>query len=1515
MDRNGTETPIPTILGQSEFFSTIATIGVYGEPPTRLVEMDSDYEMVSDHVRERVGALVENARLNADKLPEIAAGCLHQAGRFLDRNAKRPSEAWRCHGGALTILPGYRPALAAMRRLARRGEESDKLVVALNASVEVPGLAAETVASLVEKSAVDLKSGNDAGALDSLREAVRESPDTILPHLLKLGPAARRGDDHELIESLHVVADRWPQEGVSVAARMALVLAEERLGNLDAALEQLEKITPDEQYKTALAWLKVRLQIRTGAIDEAVGTLGDLRDGSGSEEFTFAVDRFRKAVNTLSLGKRETDESTVESSWEIDLVSRWKSDDFGAEVKAAGAAVDFVSSDAMKAALFENALLAAIDDDSGEREIPQDVDRTTPRGRALALALREVDKEDEAALLEDPEADPLGCLHAALTRGEDAAAIKALESLGKKATGETDRWDILVAQAAVMRDSGTQPDNVLEVLKNEATPIHVHKRPLASLIRLHDRTPESLASLALSQAGDVKNPDEKADLLSFAATHFEKFDPTRAAELHREALSLCPTCLMALSALEREGNDHATMAIALAAAAESSIDERDRAVSFIKSGAHYLASGSGSAALESFIKALKVAPGDEELRDSILRLAACHPEILEDTSLLQPQDLESFSLEGLLSLGALASGLDAVAATRLFGKAIEMDPEDPIALVGFTESALKSGRRSEESSRLLSLLRDASTPQEEAWVYLRIAQVDERYGEDVGAAMLSLMTLEEKLPGHRPTLGRLAMYYARQKRVQDLARIANALSSSLNDDEDATSAAMVAWRESSIDIEALRTAVSRQPTSVLHLAYLEARTEDIGERRACLEGIVRQLGESVVHGSRLADLLEEGGEAQAALELRRQALENCPDSLLDLLGMERIQEREQDYPALVETLIRIAGTSNVKEYQIAKLLAAARITQEQMNDSPRAAELCLEVLQKDPVNEEAFDRGKAILDNAGDSIMMGRLLSARVEGVIDPAQKHQLLIDIANTKLKDNDREGAKASLVQALSLFPSDLATHRWMASLRMQDEEWEEAIHHLMEAAKNVKDPETGMEVFYDLGVLYMDRSERKDLAEKSFVKVLGWSRDHFPAMERLGVLYVMMGNWGRAAQALERVIMLATDPSVKTAKMVDLARVLENNLNRSKDAERVVSEARRIDPLDIRPVEYLAGMYTRQNDPMALNVLLDQALTMQAAAIVKNPDSGVLYSNMLFVLTMKSQDEVASLAAAAMGIVGAEPTEHSKTASVESTWTLGSRISDPVVEGYICPKQVPIGMRATLQAIEEPVAKLFGFSLKQLGLGRDARVDRKLPLPSAITDLATAFGIKPEPVVYAGDDNDIRVIPGSPFAVIVPAHVVGSTEDAVVRFAAAFAVASIRWGISLATILTEQQLQQTIGGLVKLFVPDFKPAGLDPSVLVSVSKNLDSVLSAKIKAIVQPFAFDCAKVVELGDVRENIITMSHRAGFLSAGSLTGSVEALRAIAGNPSAPIDQLPVVGRMMSFIFSKDHLELRKRMGI
>ena len=1513
MDRNGTETPIPTILGQSEFFSTIATIGAYGGPPPRLLEMDAGCEEVSGYVRERVGALVENAMLNAGKSAEIAAASLHQAGHFLDSRAKRPSEAWRCHGGALAILPGYRPALAAMRRLARRGGESDKLVVVLNACVEAPGLPTEIVGSLLEKSAVEIKSGSDASALDSLREAVRVSPDAILPHLLKLGPAAREGDDHEFIESLHVVADRWQEQGVSIAARMALVLAEERLGNLDAALEQLKEIEKSEQNKTALAWLKTRLQIRTGALDEAAKTLGDLCDESGSGEFFLAIDRFRKAINSLSLGEWETDESTMESSWEIDLLCQWRGGDFGAEVKVAGAAVDFVSSDAMKAALLENALLAAIDDDSGEEKIPKDMDRSTSRGRALALALREVDKEDETSLLADPEADPLGSLHAALTRGEDATVIKALEVLGRKATEERDRWDILVAQAAVMRDTGTEPAKVLEVLKNEAN--RIHKRPLASLVRLHDRTPESLASLALSQAGDAKNPDEKADLKSFAATHFEKFDKTRAAELHREALSLCPTCLMALSALEREGSDHSTIAIALAAAAESSIDERDRAASFIKSGAHHLASGATLRALESFIKALKVAPGDEELRDSVLRLAACHPEILKDMDLLRPQDLENHPIEGLLSLGALAFGLDAVAATKLFGKAIEMDPEDPIALVGFTESAFKSGRRSEESSRLLSLLRDASSPQEEAWICLRIAQVDERYGEDPGAAMLSLMTLDGKLPGHRPTLGRLALYYARQKRTQDLAGIAHGLSSTLNDDEDAACAALVAWRESTIDIEPLRIAVSRQPTSVIHSAYLEARAGDQEERRACLESIIRQLGESAVHVSRLADLLEESGEAQAALELRRQVLENSPDSLLDLLSMERIQQREHDYPALIETLIRIAGTTRVKEFQIAKLLAAVRIAQEHMNDPQRAATLCLEVLQKDPANEEAFDRGRAIIENAGDSIMMGQLLSARVGGVIDPAQKHQLLIDLANTHLSDNDREGAKSSLVQALELFPSDLDTHRWMASLRIQDEEWEEAIHHLMEAAKNVKDPETGMEVFYDLGVLYMDHSERKDLAEKSFVKVLGWSRDHFLAMERLGELYMSMGNWGRAIQALEHVIKLATETEIKIAKMVDLAHVLETNLNRSKDAERVLFEARRIDQLDIRPVEYLAGMYTRQKDPMALNVLLDQSLTTQNAAIVENPDNGILYSNMLFLLTMKSQDEVASLAAAAMRIVGAEPTEYSKVVSAENTWELGARISDPAVEGYICPKNLPVGMRATLQAVEEPVARLFGFSAKQLGLGRDARVDRKLPLPTAIAELATAFGIKPEPVVYAGDDNDIRVIPGSPFMVIVPARVVGSTDDNDTKFAAAFAVASMRWGVSLGTILTEQQLQQTVGGLVKLFIPDFELAGLDSSVLVSVSQNLDKLLPAKVKATVQPFAFDCAKVVELGDVRENIITMSHRAGFLSVGSLTGTVEALRAIAGNPSATLDQLPIVGRTMAFIFSKDHLELRKRLGI
>jgi tetratricopeptide (TPR) repeat protein len=712
--------------------------------------------------------------------------------------------------------------------------------------------------------------------------------------------------------------------------------------------------------------------------------------------------------------------------------------------------------------------------------------------------------------------------------------------------------------------------------------------------------------------------------------------------------------------------------------------------------------------------------------------------------------------------------------------------------------------------------------------------------------------------------------------------------------------------------------VSRDPDALPALTELEARTANADERRELLDRIVERLAGSGTYLSRLADACEAAGDSERAVQLRQAALEADPDSILELHGLERAQRALGDLTGVADTLLRHAGCTSLPEHKMESLLQAAQIVRDQLGDAPRAAAIFLDMIAADPLDDEAYQQGRALLEQTGDLAMLDRLVGLRIGGTEDQATKHTLLLELADVRLRNNDHQGTKVALGLALELAPNDLPTRRHLAQLHRDDGEWPEAIDNLMEAARLARDPETGIAIFYALGELYMDHSDRKDLAEKSFVKVLGWDRSHFAAMERLADLYAELGNWTRSAQALERLVTLATDPEVKVRKMVALASALETKLDRARDAESLLNEARRTNPGAIGPVEALAAMYARQRDSMALNVLLDQSLAQQSLAAATDPDDAATYGNIMIILTMKADDDIASLAAAAIREVGGTPPVRGdlNPNPPEAKWEVGGRVGDPALEDFLSPKEVPAGLRGTLRAMEEPVARMLGATVKQIGLAKDARLDRKHPLFQAVTRLLPAFGMRQEPLFYVSPGNELRIAPGAPPAVMVPKSALEGDDDRVVNFVATASLVLTRSGLALATLLPEDRLRRTVAGLVRLCVPSAAPPpGIKPEELEQEIAALKQVVPEKVLAQIQPLAFDSNAALEHPNLRDNVLTIGHRAGFIAAGSLTAAFAGLRSFTGATTTGLAGLPGADRLVAFVFSKDHLELRQRMGL
>ncbi|MDD5308790.1 MAG: hypothetical protein PHU25_15860, partial [Deltaproteobacteria bacterium] len=193
--------------------------------------------------------------------------------------------------------------------------------------------------------------------------------------------------------------------------------------------------------------------------------------------------------------------------------------------------------------------------------------------------------------------------------------------------------------------------------------------------------------------------------------------------------------------------------------------------------------------------------------------------------------------------------------------------------------------------------------------------------------------------------------------------------------------------------------------------------------------------------------------------------------------------------------------------------------------------------------------------------------------------------------------------------------------------------------------------------------------------------------------------------------------------------------------------------------------------------------------------------------------------------------------------------------------------------------------------------------------------SFGLQEPSAFVDAAARGVKMLPGSPAAVIVPEAVSRSVDPAVHRFAAAGALQMLRMGVALGTVLPEDSLHALIAGLVRLSIPSFVMRGADPRAVDAMAAQLKEAIPARVLEHIQPFGFDCASALERSDLVEQMAAVGHRAGFMAAGSMTGALAGLRACAASPDAGLATLPGAGRLMAFVFSKDHLELRRRLGL
>lgn len=1487
----------------------------FGEPPAGLSSLEADVDAAPEDAFAGIAGLLANAAECTDSERGILATSLCEAGRVLERRAGRPAEAWGCYARALATGCEDAVSLRGLARLSRAARDAGSLRGVLGALLDKVSDPSAIVSLSVEKAAHEIAGDEPREALQTLRAAARRVPGSAPLHVMMLGLLGAGADGAALCETLDALSRAGVGPETSAAMTAACAAIEELGGRPEDARARLDAATAAGGAPAELNWALARVALRSPEPGIAARALDELAAGDGglSDAFSRLLSAFHACAPRYSPEVRPAATSPLPdagSPWDLALVDAFRSSDRALEAGVARTARPFVSAAAIAAGLEESVLLAGTP--PADAAAPAIAPNATSREAAIARCLYPDDRPDADALLAARAEAPVPALHVALSGSQPELAAEILGALGASPSVAEAAHEIGAARASILRNALGRAADAVEAL--EACSPSAAAAPLASLTRLHRRTPDALAAVARAEADAAGDDEARSWCLAWAGHHLSQRDRDEAERLFREALALNPTCGIALHAIDRMSGDHAATAGTWLAAAASAAGDSVRKDDLVKAGVHFAIAGSFAAAADALAQASELARGDRTLDAFATRLALV-AKAPGDAS-ARMTSVEGMSLDDLVAVGSLSLEGAPELALRCFERACDLLPGDPVAEMGVTEVRYACGRSSEVYGELLSILKTAGTPEEEAFLYSRLAEIDEHFSSDPGSAVLSRVALGQRLPLHRHTLAALVVHFARKRAEAELAEALVGVSRAVEDDLDAAAAAATAFRLAPASLDALRSLAARSPSSVYAAVELEARTDDPRERASCLGRLAVAPDAAAVHVSRFADLHEELGESGTALALRRRALGLRPDSVLDLLGLARLQRATSDHAGLLESLRRMAALTGLPDRRKAHMIEAARLAAEELGDSGLAAGLALEALEQDPGDQEVFAFARRLMASRPDPGFADRALEARIAGTEDREEKRALLLEQVSVRQRSGDPRGAKESLARIIALFPADLETRRGLAAFHQRDGEWAEAIAQLFEAARYVQDATVGVGLFHELGALYQDHSERLDLAEKCFMKVLSWDRTHFASMERLAALYEKTGNWIRRAQALEHLIGLAGDPAVRTGKIAELAEVSDLHLDKSREAEQMLNEARRTAPLDIRPVEGLAAIYRRQRDSLALNILLDQAQTVNAAAVAERPGDAELYANLLAILSLKGEDDLAAMAETALSLLGAPVPEKYRTNRAEPWWNIGLRLGEGTVWDFLCPKHVTPGLRETLAAVEEPVAKLLGAGAKNVSSSPShSKLDRKHPLAQLAAQFASAFGVRGEPAVYSYLGDEIRVAPGSPPAVIVPKAAADSGEEPTHRFAAAAALSLNRMGLSLATMIPAEELGLLIAACVRLAVPGFELKGVDPGALAREVERLRPAIPHKLVERIHPFAFDCAAALGDARLRDSVRTAGLRAGFIGAGTFSAAITALRTVSGRPGAPFGEVRGLGGLVSFVFGKVHSELRQRLGI
>lgn len=852
--------------------------------------------------------------------------------------------------------------------------------------------------------------------------------------------------------------------------------------------------------------------------------------------------------------------------------------------------------------------------------------------------------------------------------------------------------------------------------------------------------------------------------------------------------------------------------------------------------------------------------------------------------------------------------------------------EEAVALRHRVQSRGNGAARLAEE--LLEAAKKTDQPDAQRELYESLADLDLFSRGDTASAIMWHQAILEGSPDHLPSLRRLEHMLISVGREDDFEPIASQVARVLPvDSRDAhvEIAARLRLRragaewvsvEDLIDLAGERDNPSLWTTRMMD-ALARVRNDNKGALRACDLLLARSERpmEVAALATRAAEAAFRLGDVERARGYLERALDADPQHPTALASAAELRRAAGDFRGAAEAIEQMAQNQQVAEHRLEDWHAAAALWLDKVSDVVRGRAALERAAEIDLGYGDVFERLVELAKAGSETEIVNDLYQRRLGQIEEPALKAQLHVEHAKLLLNAGDRDGARVSLSNALGVMPTNAEALEEGLRLAEEAEDWPEYEQYLITVSKGQTDDAGQMNILKRLGALYEGPLPNPSRAEAVYKKILAQEEGNDEILARLVDVYIELGDNDMAVETHQERVRLAQDPAQRRARLLELARILDENANDSERALKALEQARSSDPSDLEALAALAEFHTKHGRPGAVAVALDEAIDDLRKRLTNDPDLKSLHSLAKILELRGREDAVQVVRAAIAGLSGEVP----DLIGAEDGAAL------PEVDPLLCPPELLPEIRAFLDKAGEALEKSVPVDLRAL---KAAKLGTTNPVLKAKIDaVARGFGL-PDPDVVISRAMPLLCLPvgAKPFQIVIGDGVVTTEDEVARRFSLARTMKLCGARCAALIRVPPADLKMYLDALLHHLHPEHAAPDIDAERLEEITKRLQRFIPRKDEAELKAVA---AEIVAKGPLDVEALasaaaTWGDRVALLAVGDLGAALRGVAWTLGQKDIPREpeelrrwllENPAARDLVMFAISDTYLEARKRAGI